>query len=574
MERGSFTFVLHSHLPYVIGHGEWPHGTDWLYEAAAETYIPLLVELKKVADDGTEPAVTLGITPVLMEQLAHRRFASGFRDYLQGKIEAAKNDTRFFRDLGKGEFSILASRWADYYEEIETIFGELGEDLLARFRDLQKSGVEVITCAATHGYFPLLGTDESISAQIAVGIDTFESHMKVRPKGIWLPECAYRPAYRWTPPTGGGPRLRAGLEEILYEHGLEYFIVDKHLLTGGENTGVYLERFSSLKALWANFSKGWNPPSEIKDRSIFKPYLVSSTGTERAVAVFGRHEESALQVWSGEWGYPGNPAYLEFHKKHFPGGHKYWRVTGREADLGEKDIYHPEWTESALEEQADHFVNLIAGYLDTFHGETGEKGIITAPFDTELFGHWWFEGIQWLGKVLRKLPKKGITPTTCGKYLDAHPPQEMITLPEGSWGKGGFHYIWLNEFTEWTWKVIYSREDRYRELSDHHGKSDDRLIQRLLKQMARELLLLESSDWQFLISTWAARDYAEERVSIHAQRFDELETMMTVYRKDGRVSDYSQERLSMIENEDSIFPEINANYWKSRKARDLSAPGE
>jgi len=568
MEKGSFTFVLHSHLPYVIGHGEWPHGTDWLYEAAAETYVPIFRVLKEVVDDGIQPAVTLGITPVLMEQLAHPKFRTGFKDYLGRKIDTAKNDEVHFQKLKKPNFSVLAAHWVDFYEGIQETFTALEEDLLSGFRELQQNGgLELLTSAATHGYLPLLGTDESISAQVAVGIQTFEKHMEQRPKGIWLPECAYRPAYRWTPPTGGDPRKRAGVEEILYEHGVEYFIVDKHLIAGGENRGVYIDRFNSLKLLWTNFSKGWNPPSEIKNRSVFKPYLVSSTGTERAVAVFGRHEESALQVWSSEWGYPGNPAYLEFHKKHFPSGHKYWRLTSREASLGDKDLYHPEWIEAALEEQAEHFVNLIAESLKMYQKESGEKGIITAPFDTELFGHWWFEGPHWLEKVLRKLPEKGISPTTCGHYLDASPPREIISLQEGSWGKGGFHYIWLNEWTEWTWKEIYTREERFRELADIYEEESDSFIQRLLSQMGRELLLLEASDWQFLISTWSAGDYAEDRVNIHLQRFDELDTILCFFIKDKKVSDYSLERLSQLEKEDSIFSHIQIEYWKSRKAK-------
>jgi len=569
VEKGSFTFVLHSHLPYVIGHGEWPHGMDWLYEAAVETYLPLFTVLKAIVDDGIQPAITLGITPVLMEQLAHPRFKEGFQDYVYQKIESAKYDQLYFQELKKPNLSNLADYWKNFYESIQETFNEIEGDLLTGFRSLKhRSGMEIITSAATHGYFPLLGTDESISAQVAVGIQTFEKYMDHRPKGIWLPECAYRPAYSWSPPIGGSSRQRAGVEEILYEHGLEYFIVDKHLIVGGENRGVYLDRFTPLKTLWSNFSRGWNPPPEQKNRSVFKPYLVSSTGTERAVAAFGRHEESALQVWSAEWGYPGNPAYLDFHKKHFPGGHKYWRVTSREATLGEKDLYHPEWIEDSLEEQAEHFVNLIVRYLETYKNETGEKGLITAPFDTELFGHWWFEGPQWLNKVLRKLPEKGVTPTSCGKYLETNPPQETISLIEGSWGKGGFHYIWLNDWTEWTWREIYSREEQFRQIVDTYSEKRDAFIQRLLKQMARELLLLEASDWQFLISTWSARDYAEDRVNIHIQRFDELNTILNNCISDKKIPDYAQERLNLLENEDSIFFDIQIQNWKSRNPQD------
>ncbi|MEE9167125.1 MAG: 1,4-alpha-glucan branching protein domain-containing protein [Candidatus Neomarinimicrobiota bacterium] len=571
MKRGSFTFVLHCHLPYVINHGQWPHGTDWLYEAAVETYIPLLRELRAVTEEGIQPAVTLNITPVLMEQLAHPRFKEGLKTYLQEKIEAADFDLTHFTELKQPHLADLASLWVRFYSEIKESFAELGGDILAGFNELSqgRSGakLEIMTSGATHGYFPLLGTDESIIAQVATGVRTFKKHMGYRPRGFWLPECAYRPAYEWSPPPGtvvhreGDHRLRLGIEEILFDNDLEYFIVDKHLIMGGMNQGIYVDRFSPLKSLWSNFSRGWNPPPEIENRSLLRPYLVSSTGTERAVAVFGRHEESALQVWSAEWGYPGNPAYLEFHKKHFPSGLKYWRVTGNDVNLGDKDFYEPDWVEAALEEQAEHYVDLIGRHLDDHRESSGETGMLTAPFDAELFGHWWFEGPKWLGKILRKLPEKGISPTTCGNYLDAHPPREVISLPEGSWGKGGFHYIWLNESTEWTWKEIYAREERFRELVDKWKGDIEPVMQRLLKQMARELLLLEASDWQFLISTWSAKDYAEDRVAVHAQRFDELDAILNTYQSEGMVSDYSLHNLSFLENEDSLFDEIDISKW-------------
>jgi 1,4-alpha-glucan branching enzyme len=565
---GSFTFVLHSHLPYVINHGEWPHGTDWLYEAAAETYLPLWRELRSLIDDGLRPAVTLGLTPILMEQLAHPRFRAGFKAYLQQKIAAAEADARHFQRSRQPALEELAEYWRELYGNIREDFQALNGDLLRGFRALQEAGgLEIITSAATHGYLPLLGTDESVAAQIAAGVQTYRRHLGRPPRGIWLPECAYRPAYEWTPPTGGPARPRSGVEELVAEQGLEYFIVNKHLILGGESRGVYLERYESLQLLWQKFQSGWNPPPEQEDRTLYQPYWVASPGNAPRVAVFGRHEETALQVWSGEWGYPGNPAYLEFHKKHFPGGHRYWRVTGREADLAEKEIYRPEWIEPTLEEQADHYVELLAHHLRQHRSHTGERGIIVAPFDTELFGHWWHEGPRWLGKVLRRLDRLEIAATSCGSYLEAHPPATAIALPEGSWGQGGFHYIWLNEWTEWTWKEIYLREERFREFVTRAPKTIDGMERRLLAQMARELLLLESSDWQFLISTWSARDYAEQRVQVHAERFDELATLWETYRRSGSLSASAHQRLKMLEREDAPFPDIDPGWWRARPER-------
>ncbi len=564
--KGYFTFVLHSHLPYVINHGEWPHGMDWLYEAAAETYMPILRELEALVAEGIQPKVTLGITPILAEQLAADKFKHGFIGYLDQKIDAAQENMLEFSKIKARHLTELAIHWEEYYEEIKRIFEEVYYgDLLTQFRKLQDDGhIEIITSAATHGYFPLLGTDESIDAQVRIGKETYRRHFGRDPKGIWLPECAYRPAYEWTSPVPEYSKqfYRRGIEEFLYKYDIQYFIADKPLIMGGVSRGVYIDRYKSLKQLWKQFEQNWKPLEEVKERSIFDNYLVTSTGTSRAAVVYGRHEESALQVWSGEWGYPGDGRYLDFHKKHFPGGHRYWKVTSAKADLADKHEYYPDDVEEALENQASHFVEVINKNLCEHYDATGKTGMLTAPFDTELFGHWWHEGPRWLSKVIRKLQgNSDIKKVTLGKHLKDHQPTVSISLPEGSWGQGGFHYIWLNEWTHWTWKHVYAAEDRMRELADQHKDTTDDTICRLLNTIARQLLLLESSDWQFLISTWSARDYAELRVVNHSERINKIDEILGSYLKNGQLDEGAEEYLSRIERDDNVFPDLDFRYW-------------
>jgi len=566
--KGYFTFVLHSHLPYVINHGEWPHGMDWLYEAAAETYLPLLKEFDSLAAEGISAKVTLGITPILAEQLAADKFRYGLINYLDQKIAAAEDNRVEFVHLGNRHLEYVAQYWLNYYNDIKTSFNDIyNQDILAGFRKLQDSGhLEIITCAATHGYFPLLGSDEAIDAQVRVGKETYERHFGRAPKGMWLPECAYRPSYEWSSPVAEYPKkfYRKGVEEFLYKYDIQYFIVDKHLIMGGEGKGVYIDRFSSLKQLWSQFEKNWKPNEEISERSIYENYLVSSTGTSRAAVAYGRHEESALQVWSGEYGYPGDGRYLDFHKKHYPGGHRFWKVTSAKADLADKQEYYPDDVEDALENQASHFAGLINDYLVNNYNETGTVGILTAPFDTELFGHWWFEGPRWLGKVLRKLNEsQDVGRVTLGEHLKENPPKVSVSLPEGSWGQGGFHYIWLNEWTEWTWKHIYSAEDRMTKLADKHKDTDDETVRRILNIMARELLLLESSDWQFLISTWSARDYAEERIAVHDERIKRIADILDAYLTRGSLDERQENYLQRIQANDDVFPTLDFTYWCS-----------
>lgn len=559
MKKGKLHIILHSHLPYVLGHGTWPHGTDWLFEAASETYIPLLIEFEKLIEEDIPFKMSISITPILCEQLEHRFFAGGFINYLEQKISSARQNREVFHAIGENELAKLAEMWESEFFKIRVFFEDnLGSSIIGGFKRLQDEGrIEIITCAATHGYLPLLGTDESVIAQIRTGVSSYERFFDKKPDGIWLPECAYRPAYNWKPPVDDWPTFdRIGVEEALFDESILWTTVDSHLLVGGETMGVYIDRYESLKALWARFSEKYSPAPCDSEKTTLIPYIISSPGKSAGCAVLFRDADTGLQVWSGEYGYPGNPAYLEFHKKHFPGGHRYWRVTNAKADLADKEIYHPEWITDTIAEQASHFVSLVENKLEN-------GGVLTAPFDAELFGHWWFEGPRWLSEVARRVAKNNkIGMTTGSEAIRENPPKEVLALPEGSWGQGGFHFIWLNEWTEWTWRKIYKAEYRFKELIKKWAeKGSDAQIEKILIQTARELLLLESSDWQFLISTWSARDYAENRILFHYDAFDKLAGYSEKLLDGQKLTHEERTRFSLLAEQDNPFPDLKLDFW-------------
>jgi 1,4-alpha-glucan branching enzyme len=267
-------------------------------------------------------------------------------------------------------------------------------------------------------------------------------------------------------------------------------------------------------------------------------------------------------VWSGEHGYPGDGNYLDFHKKHFPGGNRYWKVTGAKVDLGEKEIYQPEVIPDRIRENAAHFVGLVSETLSDFHDRTGKSGIVTAPYDAELFGHWWFEGPQFIYQVLTEMHRNPkVSLTTLSEYYDEQPPRTVVSIPEGSWGEGGFHWIWFNDWTQWTWKHIYEAEERMVKTVRDHIDTDDPGLKRVLCQMGRELLLMESSDWQFLISTWAARDYAEMRFSRHSEDFNRLYSIarMIIDGKTPHTGDW--EFVGDMEKRDIAFKDLDISIW-------------
>ncbi len=535
MTRGYFAFVLHSHLPYVLSHGRWPHGTDWLCEAAAETYLPLIRILEELIGDGLRPKLTIGLSPVLCEQLADNSFKEEFIVYLNQKIKAAEHDAEEFYKYDQQNMLETAHLWESFYRTNLEFFNNIGQDILYEFKKLQDNGyLEIITCGATHGYYPLLSRDESLQAQTKMAVKSYRRHFGREPRGIWLPECAYRPRYEWSPPVpiGGSqqPYLRKGADEFLTENGLEFFIVDSALLRGGKSIGVYIDRFEALKLLWGQFEKSYQPRAEEKDKTPRDVYLISSSPEgKRPTAIFTRDPETGLLVWSGEHGYPGDGHYVDFHKKRFPGGHRYWAVTSSKADLADKLEYHHPSALERVKENAAHFSAKAQELLATYNSDTDEKGILVAPYDAELFGHWWFEGPLFLKSVLADLcQSKTVELTFLSEDLDRRKPTQIISIPEGSWGQGNHHYIWLNEHTAWTWKHIYECEATMSRLAGWWMDNPDRRdgeLESLLKQLARELMLLSASDWQFLISTFAARDYAELRLAEHYEDFKRIAVM-------------------------------------------------
>ncbi|MFH1011328.1 MAG: 1,4-alpha-glucan branching protein domain-containing protein [bacterium] len=573
-KQGSFTFVLHSHLPYVLSHGRWPHGMDWLSEATAECYIPLLRILEGLVSSGISPKITLGLTPVLCEQLCDPVFASEFKDYLEAKIETAQLNMAEFAQRGDEHLSNLAKMWVGFYRDIARDFVERwNENVVQAFRRLQDEGhIEIITCATTHGYLPLLSRDTAVNGQLRQGIAAYRKHFGREPQGIWLPECAYRPAYAWANPIHPeAPAVaRRGLEEFLSRYGIRFFIIDSYLLSGGKAIGVYLARFEGLQRLWNQFMKSQAPEEvERTNRSPYSLHWVSSRlPHEHPVAVLTRDPKTGLQVWSGEWGYPGDGNYLDFHKKHFPGGHRYWKVTSAKADLGDKLEYSPDATPQRVHENAVHFAHLVRQII---REEEIDFPIICSPYDTELLGHWWFEGPRWLREVIEELHRAPeVSLVTGSEYVHSVEEAKVIQLPEGSWGEGGFHYIWFNDGNRWTWPYVYDAEEQMEREVVRLGSNMDSSIQRLLRQMARELLLLESSDWQFLISTMSAADYAEMRVLRHARDFEFLHAILRRVASGEPVADDQWLRVEEIETRDTLFSEINPLWWHPQELDKVS----
>lgn len=547
---GSFSFVFHSHIPYARQAGRWPHGEEWLHEAAAETYIPLLNALNDLLARGVQPRLTLSLTPILVEQLADADIQRNFVDYLGQKIEAAEADVPRFQEAGQPHLHYLAGFYRDWYRGILRSFQErYAGNLIPAFRTLQDAGaLDILTCAATHAYLPLLSRDESIHLQLRTAVESYKRHFGRPPRGIWLPECAYRPAY-FTEQN----LERPGLETLLAAHGISYFFAETHMIEGGLPVGVAAgEVIGPYGAVRRRYVVPFSESRPPQPTTTFQPYYV----TEPQVAVLGRENRAGLQVWSAQWGYPGEYDYREFHKKDGRSGLQYWRVTGAQVDLGSKDEYHPDWAHFKAGQHADHFARLVSGLLQEYQAKSGRHGILCAMYDTELFGHWWFEGVEWIAGVLERLAQsEQVELATVGGFLEAHPPDTAIHLPEGSWGAGGTHFVWDNADNSWMWPIVHAAEQR---MSEAVGRWPDASgpARQALDQAARELVLLQASDWPFLITTGQAKEYAISRFQQHVERFEALLSGVEHGAPDGGLAQDLWER-------DKVFPEIDYR-WFSR----------
>lgn len=576
---GSFVLILHTHLPYVLRHSKWPHGSDWLSEAAAECYIPILNECWNLVSEGITPNITISLSPVVVEQLADPEFPEILNEYFDEKIKAAYADYEYFLERpDESGYLELSQFWLGWYMARKMDFNlRYQRDLVAGFRGLlQKGAIAIQTCGVTHGYLPLLSREESVNAQVALAAQVHQKHFGERPRGIWMPECAYRPSYLWTPPVfspDAKPIQRDGIEQTLARHGLEYTVVDSHLT----RAGVPLDRFLSQFGHEWELSRDGSRYLNLQDsRAVHDLYRICSAGDDEAgtTAIFTRDAETTLQVWSGAFGYPGDPEYLEFHKKHHNNGMRYWRVTDSRADLGDKQRYRPDYIGARIRAQADHFVQVVEDRMRRYRNATGREGTLSAPFDTELFGHWWFEGPRFLGEVIRRLANNpNVRLRTAPQELDAKTPGVAIQIPEGSWGEGGHHKVWLNEETQWTWPLLYEIEARLVELINTHDP-EQLLEERVLKQLARELLLQQASDWQFLISTESAKDYATRRFQGHYENAQFLIEFIEQLRQGLPMTFEQFNQLLRLEAQDRIFDDIDLSLWARQSSLEPDGSGE
>jgi len=526
MEKGYLSLVLHAHLPFVR-HPEYEDFLEerWFFEALTETYIPLIEMMENLTRDGVDFCFTMNLSPSLCAMLSDELLQNRYVRHLNALVELCEKEIE--RNRFSPEFHKIALMYYHTFVRSRDKFcNKYGRNLINEFKRYQDKGVlEIITCGATHGFMPLMQVNpESVRAQIRVGANSYRKFFGKTPPGIWLPECGYY----------------EGVDKLLKEEGIKYFLVETHGVLFGEPRPKF---------------------------GVFSSYY-----TKNKVAVFGRDSESSKSVWSAEEGYPGDYSYREYYRDlgfdsdydyikpyispcgtRIFTGIKYYRITGT---TPHKEPYSPERAAQKAAEHAANFMFNREKQVEHLHGILGRKPIIVSPYDAELYGHWWYEGVQWLEFLMRKIcyDQDTFKLTTPLRYLKQYPKNQVIEPAASSWGYKGYYEVWLNGSNDWVYPHLHRAQDAMRDCAQKYGGKGD-TEDRILNQMARELLLAQSSDWAFIMKTGTFVDYARKRTISHLERFYLLKSYLDR-------GFYNFEMIEDIEEKDNCFPEINYSVYR------------
>lgn len=509
---GLFTLVLHTHLPWLAHHGRWPVGEEWLYQSWSAAYLPLIRVLRTLAAENRRHLITLGITPVVAAQLDDPYCLQGMNHWLANwQLRALEASTTRSSEPGAPPASqpqALRQFGVREYDEAERELGEF--DALWRhgasplFRELlDNQTIELLGGPLAHPFQPLLNPRLREFA-LREGLADAHARFAHRPSGIWAPECAYAP----------------GMEIGYDDAGVTHFMVDGPSLRG--------------------------------DTSLGRPVGGSD------VVAFGRDLQVSYRVWSPKSGYPGHSAYRDFHTYDHATGLKPARVTGRNVPSDAKAPYDPARADAAVDVHVADFVDTVRRRLTAESERIGRPAHVVAAFDTELFGHWWYEGPVWLERVLRALPAAGVRVGTLSDAIAEGYVGTAVDLPPSSWGSGKDWQVWsgdqvadLVQLNSEVVDVALSTVDKALAHGAALGSPTPRDF--VADQILRETLLTVSSDWPFMVSKDSAADYARYRAHLHAHATREISDALASGRRE-----HAQQLADGWNRADGLFGALDA----------------
>ena len=510
MASADIVLLLHSHMPYVRRNGDWPVGEEWLLEAWAESYLPIWRTIEDLSTAALTGKLALTMTPVLAEQLQDGYMEERLAWYLKNKIGHTLLEMERLEAMGDEPRRRLASLFGDLYRGLLHDFEERyrGRMMQVLTKGMECGAIEVLASAATHAHLPSLGSDRNRRAQIEIGMESYRRCFGRDPQGFWLPECSYTPE----------------LDAVLagFSPPLTYVVLD----------------FTAVEGTPAE-ARTWEP---------------RRLGSTPLVALL-RDEAAHDRVWTMR-GYPVGDDYREFAKRDHDGwGFQYWRVTSENTPLDEKDIYYPDRAAALAQADAQDFADALRGREEEIAAartEAEAPALVLAAYDTELMGHWWREGPQWLREVLGLLGEETELPCRVAeKALAGEPP--ILSPPMTAWNVDGTFSTWVNPGTADIWQKTRRADEDFKRLIEAGGGGAE--VKKALVQAAREMLLIEASDWSFMVTRDAAAAYARDRFEAHLARFAAVAEMLDR-------GDIDAGALASLEETDNLFPWLDVKYWK------------
>ena len=518
MRPGYLALVLHAHLPYVR-HPEYPQFLEerWLFEALSETYLPLLRLCERLHTARLPARLTVSLSPTLTAMLEDPLLQQRYVAHLHQLLRLADREMRRLHQ--QPALAEMARFYQRFFSRALVLYEQhYQRDLIGAFRQaVQQGSLELMTTAATHGYLPLLRYQPgAVQAQLRVAARQHQRLFGQAANGLWLPECAYYP----------------GLEQAVQAAGFGYVVLETHGVLGAQ-------------------------PAPIA--GVYAPIRCAN-----GLAVFGRDPAAARQVWSAVTGYPGDPRYRDFHRDLAdtlpaaalgelaaagPGatGFKYYRIGETKPNQA---IY--DW-QLAKKRAALHAADFVARRQASLARALplDRPPLCVAPYDAELFGHWWFEGVHWLEQVLRLAPAAGLETLSLGDYLQRHPHNACAQPALSSWGEQGYHQHWLNHHTDWIYPQLHQAATTMQQSVQHYQQqTPDAWQVRMLQQAGRTLLLAQASDWPFMLKTGTHSDYARRRFQSHLAQFYALQQGLLP------PPGLTIERLQALEALAPLFPDL------------------
>ena len=514
--------ILHAHLPYVR-HIEYPRflEEDWLFESLNESYIPLLRMLNELDENRTGFRLALCFSPTLVTMLTDEDLQNRFIDYMNLHIELGHKEVERTRKEDR-ECHEMAKRYLSDSEINLEVYESYSRNILKGFKDLADKGrIEILTTAATHAYLPLYKDyPTAIKAQVVMGLKTHRRVFGQSSKGFWLPDCGYYP----------------GLDDVLKANGVKWCQVCSHSVITSQDKSLY---------------------------GGYRPVRLPS-----GVMAFPRDWNITGLVWSNVSGYPCDGDYREFYRDigyslpmdyirpyiHEPElrvftGYKYNAITGK---TDAKGIYDPRKASEKVSLHVENFLYHIKRKGIMLSALGIENPVFNLCFDTELFGHRWYEGIDFL-RLLFSAAGEDFQFSTPSEIMEAGGTEDRLRLNESSWGLGGYSDTWLDDSNSWIYRHTHKAIERMEELT-HRFPDQGSLKGRFLNQASREVLLAMSSDWPCIMHDNTSVSYAEKRLRNHLGSFNVVYSSMCK-------NTVNTEWLVNAERRNRIFPDMDYNLF-------------